>query len=427
MNYNNNFNKQIYQNSLFNYNYSTATLSQSLAEIISQDISSKLHDLISMSDSARFKTIMEILMKAERAIHLENSISDKANGYMKRKLNTSMGQIELNVPRDRNGDFRPSVLPPKYQRFDDSYLNLINAGINNFYSQSGIRDYLNNLNLPYSKEQLDKLSEKIYEEYQIWKERELPEDVIAIFVDGYHTELYEEEAKKVVKAVVYLVIGIDFKGEKDLYAIEFITGNENKDSWMEVFNKLISRGLKRPLIVISDDFRGIDEAVKTLFPNALHQLCWTHFRRNVRRNMGKKPAKEFSQFLEKLKLEKDFEIAKSKFMEYTEKFKEKYPGYISYIQKKHELFLCFFRFDVSVRKHFYTTNIVESFNNILGIIERNSGGFFRSKKMLELNCYIKRNQLKTKKWSKPAPNIKANIYYLIQMFGRIYGENPKIN
>ena len=67
---------------------------------------------------------------------------------------------------------------------------------------------------------------------------------------------------------------------------------------------------------------------------------------------------------------------------------------------------------------------MESFNNILGLIERNSGGFFRSKKMLELNCYIKRNQLKNKKWSKPAPNIKANIYYLIQMFAVVYGDIP---
>ena len=412
------------KNYYLNYPNSSSEL---LAEMISTDISSNLSELLSMSEASRFKAIMEILMKAERTLHVENSIKDKANGYMKRKLNTSMGQVELNVPRDRDGDFRPSVLPPKYQRFDDSYLNLINAGINNFYSQSGIKNYLKNLDLPYSQDQLEKLSEKIYKEYQVWNKRELPEDVVAIFVDGFHTEIYEAKENKVLKAVVYIVIGIDFKGEKDLYAVEFITGNENKESWLQVFNKLISRGLKRPLIVISDDFTSIDDAIKTLFPNSLHQLCWTHFRRNVRRNMGKKEAGDFSQFLDKLKTEKDFETAKAKFMEFTNNFQEEYPSYISYIQQKHELFLCFFRFDFNVRKHFYTTNIVESFNNILGIIERNSGGFFRSKKMLELNCYIKRNQLKSKKWSKPAPNIKANIYYLIQIFGTIYGETPKIN
>ena len=227
--------------------FSNYSSSQLLAELISHDISSKLPELISMSETARFKAIMEILMKAERTLHLENYLNDKGNGYMKRKLNTSFGQIELNVPRDRNGDFRPSVLPPKYQRFDDSYLKLINAGINNFYSPSGIKNYLSNLNLPYSKDQLEKLSEKVYEEYQLWKKRELPQDVIALFIDGYHTEIYEEKENKVVKAIVYLVIGIDFKGEKDLYAIEFITGNENKENWLSVLNNLISRGLKRPI------------------------------------------------------------------------------------------------------------------------------------------------------------------------------------
>ena len=123
--------------------------SEYLAELISEDISSKLPELLSMSETARFKAIMEILIKAERSLHLESSISDKGNGYVKRKLNTSMGQIELNVPRDRDGDFRPSILPPKYQRFDDSYLNLINAGLNNFYSQSTIINYLSHLNLSY--------------------------------------------------------------------------------------------------------------------------------------------------------------------------------------------------------------------------------------------------------------------------------------
>ena len=406
------------------YNLLSKSESEYLAELISDDIASKLPELISMSEKARAKAIMEILMKAERSLHLDNSPFDKGNGYVKRKLNTSMGQIELNVPRDRDGDFRPSILPPKYQRFDDSYLNLINASLNNFYSQSGIKNYLSYLNLPYSKEQLERLSEKAYEEYQLWNKRELPKDVLSLFIDGYHSEIYEEKENKVVKAVVYLVIGIDFDGNKDLYSIEFITGNENKESWLRVFNNLINRGLKRPLVIISDDFPGIDEAVKTLFPKAYHQLCWTHFRRNVRKNMGKKDANEFSQFLDKLKLEKDFNSAKNKFIDFTDKFKDKYPSYISYIQQKHELFLCFFRFDYNVRKHFYTTNIVESFNNILGIIERNSGGFFRSKKMLELNCYIKRNQLKNKKWKIPAPNIRANIYYLIQMFATVYGELP---
>ena len=405
-------------------------LTNSEREIVAEEIAEYLSnnpEILFINNKEKFKLIMELLMRAERRLHLDNSPNDKGNGYTKRKLNTSMGQIELNVPRDRDGDFRPSVLPPKYQRFDESYLDLISAGINNFYSQSGIKSYLNNLNLPYSQSQLNKLSEDIYKEFKKWNERELPEDVIALFIDGFHTELYDEEENKVLNAIVYLIIGIDFKGIKDLYLIEFMTGSESKGGWLEVFNKLISRGLKRPLVIVSDDFPGIMDAITTVYPNSYHQLCWTHFRRNIRRNMNKKDSKEMSKEMEKLKLKNNFESAKKAFIEITDKYKEKYPAYISHIQERANNILCFFNFEESIRKHFYTTNIVESFNSCLSVIETNAGGFFKSKKMLEMNCFIKRNKLKEKKWSKPAPNISANIYYLRQMFAVKFGELPKID
>ena len=365
-----------------------STNKETLSESLAKELSDNIHELFFMNETERIKTLMNILMKAERELHLQNSPNDKGNGFRTRKLNTSMGQIELNVPRDRDGDFRPSILPPKYQRFDESYLKLLNAGINNFYSNAGIKNYLNNLDLPYSQEQVKKLSDIVYEEFKLWQKRELPEDVAAIFIDGFHTELFDEEENKVVKAVVYLVIGIDFEGNKDLYSVEFITGSENKESWLVVLNNLIDRGLKRPLIVVSDDFTGIIEAVKTVFPNAYHQLCWTHFRRNIRRNMGKKDAKIMQEAMEKIKLENNFDSAKNAFIEVTNSFKKKYSSYINHIQSRADHILCFMRLDQRLRKYFYTTNIVESFNNNLSTIEKNSGGFFRSKKMLEVNCYI---------------------------------------
>jgi len=411
-------------NSNFNFSFMNK---ETLTEMLSEILSEKLSQLLFASEPERIKTLLEILMKAERELHLENSENDKGNGYRQRKLNTSYGQIDLNIPRDRDGDFYPSVLPSKYQRFDQSYLDLLKAGLNNFYSQSTIKNYLNNLNLPYSQKELKKLSEKMYEEYKIWQQRELPKDVIALFIDGFHTELYDEEENKVMKAVVYTVIGIDFRGNKDLYSVEFLKGNENKEGWLMVLNNLIKRGLRRVLVVVSDDFKGLDEAVKTLYPKSFHQLCWTHFRRNIRKNMGKEDAKIFSEEMEKLKLLDNFESAIRKFTEIIERFKNKYPAYISYIENKKELFLCFFRFDKSVRKHFYTTNIVESFNNILSTIEKNNGGYFRSKKALELSCYAKRNQLKSKKWKKTVPNIVGNIYYLTQMFASKYGELPVVD
>ena len=112
---------------------------EELSERISSEIVSQLPELLLSSEKERLKTIMEILMKAERNIHIANNPSDKGNGYRNRKVNSSLGQIELKVPRDRDGDFYPTVLPGKYQRFGESYSELLNAGLNNFYSRSSMK------------------------------------------------------------------------------------------------------------------------------------------------------------------------------------------------------------------------------------------------------------------------------------------------
>jgi len=184
-----------------------------ISEIIANELSKSLFDIMEMTTKERIKFISEIIMKAERELHLLNgkySASDKANGYYKRKLNSSLGEIELNVPRDRDGDFRSKLLPKKYKRFEDSYINLISAYLNNFYSPNSIKNILKDLNLSYSSEEY----ELIYEEFKIFQNRQLLHSCI----DGFSTEIYDEEKNKVVKAI---------------------------------------------------------------FPKSLHQLCWIHFVRNL--------------------------------------------------------------------------------------------------------------------------------------------------
>ena len=399
-----------------------------ISEIIANELSKSLFDIMEMTTKERIKFISEIIMKAERKLHLLNgkySASDKANGYYKRKLNSSLGEIELNVPRDRDGDFRSKLLPEKYKRFEDSYVNLLSACLNNFYSPNSIKNILKDLNLSYSSEEYEKLSELIYEEFKIFQNRQLPHSCIGIFIDGFSTEIYDEEKNKVVKAVIYLVLGIDFEGKKDLYAVEFLKGNENKEGWLQIFNKLVSRGLKKPLIVVSDDFNGITEAVKTIFPKSLHQLCWIHFVRNLKKNVSKNEFKNLKEKLYHLKFSNEFENAKEKFIELFSAYKSKYPYFVENVIKKSEYYLCFLKLPENVRKNFYTTNISESFNSIIRKIEINSGGYFRSKKGFELSCFIRRNQLKRGKWSKPVPAIAGNLYELRQLYVQIFGEEPR--
>lgn len=370
------------------------------------------------------QTAMNLLMAAERSLHLQNNPLDKANGFFERELGTSLGSINLKVPRDRNCDFRPSILPSPYQRDFQERENILQSLLVNGYSPNSIKRTINELNLHYNPKELERLKDEYLTLYQQWQSRQLQQDVIAIFIDAYHSETYINN--KVRKSVLYVVVGIDFNAKKDLLGLYLYDGNENKTFWLQTLNQLIERGLNRPLMVISDDFSGLKDTIKTLFPNALHQLCFIHMQRNVRRNMGPADAKAFNQALKQIKLMDDFETCKNKFTELCQTCQKTYPTFIKSLLDDIDHYFIFKHFPQDVQKHFYTTNIVESINSILERLRIRMGGFFQSQDALSVNVFITINSLSQRKWSKGVPLIKANLYRLQQLFAQIYGEQPKV-
>jgi putative transposase len=228
------------------------------------------------------QTAMNLLMLAERNLHLDNNVFDKGNGYFKRELGTPMGKIGLRVPRDRDGDFRPAILPELYQRDYQERNEFLESLFLNGYSPNNIRRTLNSLDLHYNPKELEQLKNEYYELFKHWQNRQLPEDIIGLFIDVYQSETNIDG--KVCKSALYVIVGIDFNGKKDLFGLYLYEGNENKGFWLQTLNQLIDRGLKRPLIIASDDFSGLKDAIAALFPNSLHQLCFIHMQRNVRRN-----------------------------------------------------------------------------------------------------------------------------------------------
>lgn len=131
--------------------------------------------------------ILEGIMIGERAVYLEGVKGDKGNGYYERKVATPMGKLELKVPRTREGDFRPSILPPLYERTDFGYENLLQALVESGYTESAFENFFERLGLPYSRKEKEKIKEKLKEKIEDFKTRQLPENMFALFIDGYHT------------------------------------------------------------------------------------------------------------------------------------------------------------------------------------------------------------------------------------------------
>lgn len=362
--------------------------------------------------------LLNSLMNKERDIFLQNQIDDnKANGFYDRNIACNLGNLNLLVPRDRNSSFRSAILPDAWQRGDNSYNEFISNLILQSYSPNKIKSLLKSLNLPYSESDIEEIKNDLYLKAKELKNKQLTNNVFCIFIDAYHTQI-KDENNKIKKAVIYSIISIDLSGKKELCGFYSFFGSESKEDWLVIFNDLISRGLTRLLLVISDDFSRLKEAIKSLFPNSSHQLCYIHMQRNVRRNMEKNDAKEFNEELSIIRKSKDKEFAIAKFESLCNlnKYKDKYKSFIKKLLLKKELYFNFLDYPKTIRKHIYTTNIIENFNSRIEVKRINSGGYFQSEKIVDIAIYLIANNLIQNRWKKSVPAFIEAEYEINQLF-----------
>jgi len=167
---------------------------------------------------------------------------------------------------------------------------------------------------------------------------ELPDKAFCIYIDAYHTSIKSEKTKKVCKSVIYSVLGIDLSGKKSLFGYYTLEAHETKEDWIFIFNDLISRRLKNLMLVISDDFSGLSDAISNIFQNAEHQLCLVHLQRNVRKNLSKAKASKFNHEIGLIKKQISFKTALEMFTNLCDKYKKDNMTFIDYVLKKKNLY-----------------------------------------------------------------------------------------
>jgi len=388
----------------------------------------KVLDEISKIDSREgIKTIAALLlnelMKKEREIYLRESIDNKANGYYERQLACFLGNLGISVPRDRKSEFRPAILPSEWQKGDESFQEFILNLVLQSYSPNKIKALLQSMNLPYSAEQIEEIKEDLYNKAKEIRTRELPSDMFALFIDAYHTQIKDEEVNRIKKSVVYNIVGIDMEGRKSLVSYYIYFGSESKEDWLQILNDLIKRGLKRVMVIVSDDFPGLTQAIGNLFPQTDHQLCFLHMQRNIKKNMSKQDAKQFYEELSLIKKINDYEKAIIKFEDLCKSYEKKYPSYIKGLLNKKDNYFNYKKYPEQVRKYIYTTNVVENINSRIELIRANTGGYFQSIKTAEVAIYVTVSRIEKNKWKEPLPLVKSALYELKQIFvKKFYGQ-----
>lgn len=207
----------------------------------------------------------------------------------------------------------------------------------NGYSKAKIEKLCQNLGIPYSEDALHILEEFIQEKLDYFKTRPLPEEIFAVFIDAYHTELREEG--KMTSISIFVCTGIDLEGYKYILGYWVMKGKENIGFWTEVLQDLISRGLSKVAIFVTDHFNGLEKLIPKPFPLSDHQFYFVHFYRNLKNKLTFKSMKEVYQLWKAIRGATDREEGQRYFARLLELIKKINPEYVERYSKNYLAFL----------------------------------------------------------------------------------------
>ena len=348
--------------------------------------------------------LLSHLATAERTAYLRQADADKANGFYERRLEAGSLPLSVHVPRTRSGTFRPSVLPPPYQRgFPDEKRNLILSLIVGARSLEAVRQTLRRLGLTVPDAELDQIVDDLDSELTLINSRPVPTDLLAIYYDGKYIEIRDKDRLR--PFTIYTVVGILRNGKKRVLASQTIPGRESLEGWKKILKSLLERGLRRLLIAIHDDLPGLLALSQGLFPKADIQLCFVHMQRNAKRHLSKNLNRSFQLRLKSIRNSWDPETAANDFEQLCTDFQADAPTFIRAIRKKRIHYLAFLNYPDSVRATFSTTNAVEIVNRQIESARMTSGGYFQSQRLAHAKLAITIQNLEAKRWKKPATNI----------------------
>ncbi len=376
---------------------------------------------IAEGEKPGIKSILESLVNAlmvnERDSYLSKVAGDEGNGFYSRELPLTLGKLKVKVPRVRFGvnNFRPAILPPRWKRVDKDYEELLIALLSNNYSHNQIKRACAQLGLPFSQEALNDALALIEERLEVFRTQIFNNDWFAVFIDAYHARL-RVDSNRVNEISIFSAVGINMEGEKQILGYWVCKGRENKGFWADVLQDLISRGIKRVMLFVTDNFTGLGEVISKLYPYSDHQLCYVHLIRNIARALSRKKSREALQILKLIKTCRNEEEASGYWRQLCEVIGTEKPEMADFYKKHEKGYLTFLKYPQGARKYIYTTNIVESINSGIERMRINLGGYFPSQRSLNVNMFIQLVNLQDFWEKRTIPGLKESLYEIRQLF-----------
>lgn len=325
------------------------------------------------------KGVVERALEAEMTEHLGytknspdgNNSGNSRNGYTKKEVLSDQGPIPLDVPRDRNGRFEPQIVAKRQRRipgFDDKILALYARGMSTRDIQAHLFEIYGT---EVSPELISRVTDAVQEELLEWQNRPLEELYAIVYLDALWLKVRDNG--RVVNKAVYLIIGINQEGIRDILGFWLQTG-EGASYWMQIMSELQSRGVEDILIACIDNLKGLTEAIEAVFPRTEVQLCVVHMIRNSIKYVCYKDRQQLCTSLKSVYGAANEENALHALDAFSKQWK-KYPQITALWQRNWHHVSPFLAYPQPIRKIIYTTNAIESLNKSIRKVIKNKASF----------------------------------------------------
>ncbi len=347
-----------------------------------QDIQNALKDLTS--------GLIEEMLKAELDNHLDYEYGEKPlglnmrNGYSTKTVKSSGGEMDIKVPRDRDGSFEPQVV----KKYDKDISNIENQIISMYGRGMTTRDISAHIQEIYgfgvSESMVSKITNKILPTIEEWKQRPLEKTYPFVFMDAIHYNVRDNGI--IVKKAVYIVLAYTMDGFKEVLGM-YVGENESSKYWLMVLNDIKNRGVQNVLIFSTDNLPGFSQAIAAVYPKAEIQKCIIHQIRSSTRYVNYKDIKELMADLKTVYKSNSEETALNQLEFFDDKWGKKYPSCVRSWRSNWAELSTFFKYPPEMRKIMYTTNSIENFNRQLRKVTK-SKTIFPTDFSLEKSLYL---------------------------------------
>lgn len=317
------------------------------------------------------------------------------NGHSSKTLRTSFGDVEVSVPRDRKSEFEPQLLKKNQtsisQDIEEKILSMYAKGMTTGDIETHIRDIYG---IEVSDTTISRITDKILPAAKEWQQRPLESIYAVVFLDAIHYHVRSEG--QIVKKAVYIAIGVDLEGHKDVLGM-WVGENESAKYWATVLNSLKNRGVEDILIVCTDNLTGFSAAIESVYPKTEIQNCIIHQLRNSSKYVSYKDIKALMADLKAVYAAVDETSALEALEAFAERWDKKYPSISRSWRENWPNLSTYFKFPQEVRRLIYTTNTIEGFNRQLRKVTKSKSVFPTDDSLLKM-LYLAMMDI-TKKWT----------------------------